>query len=54
MAMQEIEHLEWVSDVELFVKKGYAVPEAYCMAQPLLQDLTSAFQVSPPPPPPRI
>ncbi|KAK9830742.1 hypothetical protein WJX74_004849 [Apatococcus lobatus] len=41
---EEIEHLEWVSDVELFVKKGYAVPEAFCMARPLLQDLSSAFQ----------
>lgn len=45
--LQEIAHLEWISDVELFVKKGYAAPEAYCMAQPLLRDLISAFQVRP-------
>ena len=44
--MQEMAHMEWVQDVELFVKKGYAVPEAYCMAQSLLGDILTAFQVA--------
>lgn len=37
--------MEWVEDVQLFVRKGAASPLAYRMAAPLLADILQTLQV---------
>ena len=44
--VQEAAHLEWVDDVQLFMRKGAASPVAYHMAAPLLADIANTLQVS--------
>ena len=43
--MQEAQHMEWVDDVQLFMRKGAASPVAYQMAAPLLADIATSLQV---------
>ena len=43
--LQEALHMEWVEDVQLFVRKGAAQPAAYHMAAPLLADILQSLQV---------
>ena len=37
--------MEWVEDVQLFVRKGAANPAAYRMAAPLLADILQSLKV---------
>lgn len=37
--------MEWVEDVQLFVRKGAANPSAYRMAAPLLADILQSLKV---------
>lgn len=37
--------MEWVEDVQLFVRKGAANPSAYRMAAPLLADILHSLKV---------
>ena len=37
--------MEWVDDVQLFMRKGAASPVAYQMAAPLLADIATSLQV---------
>lgn len=41
---QEAQHMEWVDDVQLFMRKGAASPVAYQMAAPLLADIATSLQ----------
>ncbi|KAL0046887.1 hypothetical protein WJX82_000945 [Trebouxia sp. C0006] len=41
---QEAQHMEWVDDVQLFMRKGAASPVAYNMAAPLLADIATSLQ----------
>lgn len=43
--VQEAQHMEWVDDVQLFMRKGAASPVAYHMAAPLLADIATCLQV---------
>ncbi len=45
LAVQEAQHMEWVDDVQLFMRKGAASPVAYHMAAPLLADIATSLQV---------
>ncbi len=45
IAVQEAQHMEWVNDVQLFMRKGAASPVAYNMAAPLLADIATSLQV---------
>lgn len=41
---QEAAHMEWVDDVQMFMRKGAASPVAYHMAAPLLADIANSLQ----------
>ncbi|KAL0032203.1 hypothetical protein WJX77_010754 [Trebouxia sp. C0004] len=41
---QEAQQMEWVNDVQLFMRKGAASPVAYHMAAPLLADIATSLQ----------
>lgn len=43
--VQEAEHMEWVDDVQMFMRKGAASPVAYRMAAPLLADIATSLKV---------
>lgn len=45
VVMQAAQHMEWVDDVQMFMRKGAATPVAYHMAAPLLADIASSLQV---------
>ena len=46
VCVQEAQHLEWVDDVQLFMRKGAASPMAYRMAAPLLADIATSLKVT--------
>lgn len=39
--------MEWVDDVQMFMRKGGGSPRAYQMAAPLLADIATSLQVTP-------
>lgn len=45
LGVQEAQHLEWVDDVLLFMRKGPSSPRAYQMAAPLLADIAASLKV---------
>lgn len=45
VVVQAAQHMEWVDDVQMFMRKGAATPVAYQMAAPLLADIASSLQV---------
>ena len=46
LGMQEAQHMEWVDDVLMFMRKGAGSPRAYQMAAPLLADIATSLQVT--------
>ena len=51
LGLQEAQHMEWVDDVLMFMRKGAGSPRAYQMAAPLLADIATSLQVTPVPSP---
>lgn len=47
LGVQEAQHMEWVDDVQMFMRKGGGSPRAYQMAAPLLADIATSLQVTP-------
>ena len=47
LGVQEAQHMEWVDDVLLFMRKGGASPQAYQMAAPLLADIATSLKARP-------